>query len=131
MKAIELDMIEAITAGRDFIKSNTYVEWLPLANQSPSAMHDPGKVARVYLHGNLIGEYNPGAGVLAVTDAGWQSNVTKSRINALLLMFDADRVLKQVEGTWYMVHFVDRGQGIQRIEWPGVDQLTLADKLSR
>ena len=37
----------------------------------------------VYLHGNHIATYNYADKELALFDGGWQSNTTKSRLNAL------------------------------------------------
>lgn len=39
-------------------------------------------VAFVFLHGNLISEI--GEGFIKLHDGGWQSNTTKSRLNAIL-----------------------------------------------
>ena len=39
-------------------------------------------VAFVFLHGNLIAEI--GEGFIKLLDGGWQSNTTKSRLNAIL-----------------------------------------------
>lgn len=36
---------------------------------------------KLYLHGNLIAKKENGA--LFITNAGWQSNITKERLNAL------------------------------------------------
>ena len=38
----------------------------------------------VYLHGNHIATYNYDKKELSLFDGGWQSNTTKSRLNALL-----------------------------------------------
>ena len=40
------------------------------------------EVAFVFLHGNLIAEI--GEGFIKLHDGGWQSNTTKSRLNAIL-----------------------------------------------
>ena len=42
-------------------------------------------ISKVYLHGNLIAEIDDVS--LKLYDGGWQSNTTKSRLNALLSEF--------------------------------------------
>jgi len=69
MRKIESQMNAAITDGRDWHNSNTDVS------------HVDG-IAQVRLHGNLIAEV--GADFIKLYDGGWQSNTTKSRLNALL-----------------------------------------------
>ena len=69
MRKIESQMNDAIAAGRNWSSSNTSVQ-----------MND--EVATVYLHGNKIAEI--GEGFITLFDGGWQSNTTKSRLNAIL-----------------------------------------------
>ena len=69
MRKIEAQMNDAIAAGRNWSSSNTSVQ-----------MTD--EVACVYLHGNKIAEV--GEGFIRLFDGGWQSNTTKSRLNAIL-----------------------------------------------
>ena len=61
MRKIERQMNSAINNRRDWSSSNTRVEY-----------EQGNCISRVYLHGNKI------------ADGGWQSNTTKSRLNALL-----------------------------------------------
>ena len=70
MRKIETEMNAAIAEGRDWSKANTSVQ-----------MTD--EVACVYLHGNKIAEI--GEGFITLFDGGWQSNTTKSRLNAILV----------------------------------------------
>ena len=69
MRKIETLMNAAITNGRNFSSGNTTVT------------HEDG-VAIVTLHGNKIAEV--GDGFVTLFDGGWQSNTTKSRLNAIL-----------------------------------------------
>ena len=69
MRKIERLMNAAITAGKDFKLDNTEVV---------SCSH----VSDVYLHGNLIARI--GETWIELFDGGWQSNTTKSRLNAIL-----------------------------------------------
>ena len=69
MRKIERLMNAAITAGKDFKLANTEVV---------SCSH----VSDVFLHGNLIARI--GETWIELFDGGWQSNTTKSRLNAIL-----------------------------------------------
>lgn len=69
MRKIERLMNAAITAGKDFRSANTNV-----------VMADG--IAVVLLHGNKIAEV--GDNFVRLFDGGWQSNTTKSRLNAIL-----------------------------------------------
>ena len=70
MRKIEQQMNKAITDGKHFWRSgNTTVQTI-------------NGVAIVWLHGNKIAEI--GEGWIKLMDGGWQSNTTKSRLNAIL-----------------------------------------------
>ena len=69
MRKIESQMNTAISENRDWQSGNTSVN------------HCDG-VAIVRLHGNLIAEV--GDNFVRLFDGGWQSNTTKSRLNAIL-----------------------------------------------
>ena len=69
MRKIETLMNKAIENGNDWSLANTRVETF-------------GDIAHVYLHGNLISKI--GEGWIQLFDGGWQSNTTKSRLNAIL-----------------------------------------------
>jgi len=67
-------MNTAIHNNTDFKSSNTRVIYSPIRNTS-----------EVYLHNNLIAIVTDDD--LQVFDGGWQSNTTKSRLNALINEF--------------------------------------------
>lgn len=69
MRKIERLMNQAITQEKDFTLDNTHV-----ANKDG--------VSFVFLHGNCIAQI--GDTWLRLFDGGWQSNTTKSRLNAIL-----------------------------------------------
>lgn len=69
MRKIETQMNKAITAGDNWKSGNTEVQTF-------------NEVAHVWLHGNKIAEI--GEGWIKLMDGGWQSNTTKSRLNAIL-----------------------------------------------
>jgi len=68
-RKIEIAMNAAVQSGNDWSKANTTVS------------HHEG-VAVVRLHGNKIAEI--GEDFITLFDGGWQSNTTKSRLNALM-----------------------------------------------
>ena len=69
MRKIETQMNNAISEGTDWRTANTRVETVD-------------GVSFVYLHNNLIAEVDDDS--MKLYDGGWQSNTTKSRLNAIL-----------------------------------------------
>ena len=69
MRVIEQRMNAAILGQRDWKSGNTMVVSL-------------NGVSHVFLHGNKIAEV--GDNFIVLMDGGWQSNTTKSRLNAIL-----------------------------------------------
>jgi hypothetical protein len=69
MRVIEREMNAAITEQREWKKDNTMVT-------------NNNGVSFVFLHGNLIAEV--GENFVKLHDGGWQTNTTKSRLNAIL-----------------------------------------------
>ena len=70
MRKIEREMNTAIAERRDWRKDNTRVVYSPVRD-----------TVEVYLHNNLIAIITEGA--IQIFDGGWQSNTTKSRLNAI------------------------------------------------
>ena len=75
MRQIEKNMNNAIKSKKNWAGSNTSV-----ITENDSAY---GLESKVYLHGNHIATYNHSLKELELHDGGWQSNTTKSRLNAL------------------------------------------------
>ena len=75
MRLIERQMIDAIRQGKDWRKDNTKV--VQFYNDK-----DYPVVTSVFLHDNKIAEID--ASTVQIFDGGWQSNTTKSRLNALI-----------------------------------------------
>jgi hypothetical protein len=71
MRKIESQMNAAITNKVDWASANTRVEY-----------EQGNCISRVYLHGNKIAEV--GDNFVRLFDGGFQSNTTKSRLNAIL-----------------------------------------------
>ena len=71
MRLIEQQMCRAVINKNDWRKDNTEVLYSPSRD-----------VSCVYLHKNLIATIDNNS--VEVYDGGWQSNTTKSRLNALI-----------------------------------------------
>ena len=70
MRKIEKQMNAAIANNKDWQSANTSVQVLENGDSA------------VYLHGNHIATV--GENFVQIFDGGWQSNTTKSRLNAIL-----------------------------------------------
>ena len=71
MRKIEAQMNAAISNNKNWQSGNTSVTFDPETG-----------VSQVFLHGNHIADV--GDNFLRLFDGGWQSNTTKSRLNAIL-----------------------------------------------
>ena len=76
MRKIETQMNNAIKSKKNWAGSNTSV----ITEDDGGTI---GAESKVYLHGNHIATYNHSLKELELYDGGWQSNTTKSRLNAL------------------------------------------------
>ena len=92
MRKIESLMVQAIKDGRDWKSSNTEVITSPA-------------VAHVYLHDNLIAKYNYCNETLSISNAGWRTNTTKSRLNAIINEFldGTKNGVYQKDHCWYVI----------------------------
>ena len=91
MRKIERQMLQAInTPGQDFTSSNTKVRW-----QGDS-------YTEVLLHDNLIASINWATNCMAISDAGWQTTTTKSRLNALLAGLGNRGRIFQKDFVWHL-----------------------------
>ena len=92
MRKIESQMIAAINADKNWSSGNTQV----VTNDG---------VSTVYLHGNKIAMIDDTS--MTIFDGGWQSNTTKSRLNALCSAFCiAGEGVFQKDFLWYVRKFV-------------------------
>jgi hypothetical protein len=88
MRKIESQMIAAIKAGKDLKVANTEVIACP-------------NVVDVFLHGNLIARI--GETWIELFDGGWQTQTTKSRLNAILSAFRLPHEgIFQRKGKWFV-----------------------------
>ena len=61
--------------------------------------------SKVFLHGNHIATYNYANKELSLYDGGWQSNTTKSRLNALCYELATGFSVFQKNWDWYVSDF--------------------------
>lgn len=105
MRKVEARMIQAI---RDLIgKADHDGTYLTCGNTTVSQHHHgiphtPGyqRIISVRLHGNEIAAIRPGEDTLWVSDCGWQTVTTKSRLNALIDAFTHHYGITQRNGQW-------------------------------
>ena len=94
MRKIEQQMIQAIKDNKDWKSANTRVEYYPDSSSSC-----------VYLHGNHIATITDTD--VTLYDGGWQSNTTKSRLNAICNTFCVDgEGIFQKNFEWFIHKFV-------------------------
>ena len=90
MRKIESQMCAAVQSNIDWKSGNTEVTIDKETNTSS-----------VYLHGNLIATVTDND--MTIYDGGWQSNTTKSRLNALCSEFCvAGEGVFQKDFTWFV-----------------------------
>ena len=97
MRKIEQQMCQAIQNNKNWAGSNTSVI-------------TEDNVSKVYLHGNHIATVDDDT--MTIFDGGWQSNTTKSRLNALCDEFCvAGEGVFQKDFAWYVRLFVGAVNG--------------------
>jgi len=98
MRKIERLMNTAISACKSWKSANTEV------------VTETDGISVVYLHGNRIAEI--GDDFIRLFDGGWQSNTTKSRLNAILSAHGAGESIFQKNWEW----FINTAQGVVEFE---------------
>ena len=91
MRKIEQQMNRAIRFGQNFTSANTTVTHTATG-------------AQVYLHGNHIATVKQNSDVI-LFDGGWQSNTTKSRLNAICYEFCTGFRVLQKNWEWFVSDF--------------------------
>ena len=94
MRIIEKNMNRAIRGQRNWASGNTTV-----------FTTDNGLESTVYLHGNHIATFDHVHQNLYIFDGGWQSNTTKSRLNALCYEFATGYRVFQKNWDWFVADF--------------------------
>ena len=92
MRQIEKNMNSAIWSKKNWAGSNTTVI-------------TEDNISTVMLHGNHIATYYHDTKELALFDGGWQSNTTKSRLNALCAEFAMGFGVFQKNWEWFVSDF--------------------------
>ena len=92
MRKIETQMNNAIKSQKNWAGSNTTVI-------------TEDDISTVMLHGNHIATYYHDTKELALFDGGWQSNTTKSRLNALCYEFATGFGVFQKNWEWFVSDF--------------------------
>ena len=83
--------------------------FLPFSSGNTTVVQHRNEM-EVFLHGNHIATVCKISMDLRIFDGGWQSNTTKSRLNALLDEFGGgDRVI-QKDFTWYLGSNLDNSR---------------------
>ncbi len=100
MRKIEMMMNSAIRYRKNFSSGNTTVRCFKNRNGITTDVD-------VYLHGNHIASLDTATNALTIKDGGWQSNTTKSRLNALLDEFVPSMRIFQNDWTWYISDSLD------------------------
>jgi len=94
MRLIEQQMNDAISNNQNWQKDNTSVSYDPETNESI-----------VRLHGNTIAVV--GDDFVQIFDGGYQSNTTKSRLNAILQVHGIKgESVYQRAGNWFIDKFI-------------------------
>ena len=88
MKKIDQDAARAFAMGENFSRSNTQVHVYP-------------GYTEMTLHGNKIAERIPGKDYISLSNAGWQTSTTKSRLNAILAQYGKVRIY-QTKFEWFI-----------------------------
>ena len=92
MRKIETQMNNAIKSQTNWAGSNTTVI-------------TEDNISTVMLHGNHIATYYHDKKELSLFDGGWQSNTTKSRLNALCYEFATGFGVFQKNWEWFVSDF--------------------------
>ena len=93
MRKIESQMCQAVQSNKNWSSGNTTV-----------TIDEETNTSSVYLHGNLIATVTDND--MTIYDGGWQSNTTKSRLNALCDTFCiAGEGVFQKDFAWYVRKF--------------------------
>jgi hypothetical protein len=100
MRSIETAMNRAIRYEQDWRKDNTEVE---VIHHGIHGTFSYEKEIVVKLHGNKIARIFPSTRRMILSSCGWQTNTTKSRLNAILsgLNFFGGRVYQE-DFDWYI-----------------------------
>lgn len=95
MRKITKQSATALIAGQTFKSANTEVLHKAILRNGKFPMGDHFTVLE--LHGNEIAAIDSRDGSLWITNSGWQTNITKERLNGINGVS-----ISQVKGMWYL-----------------------------
>ena len=98
MRVIESQMLTAIANRQDWHKDNTAV-----------ILCSDNTTLKVELYGNVIAVIDLSAQTIRLSDGGWRSTTTKSRLNALCSHFGLPQIYQR-KSVWYQGSFEWEGQ---------------------
>ena len=101
MRQIETNMNKAIRSKKNFSSGNTTVQTSTFFNSKDVYSEE----SKVFLHGNHIATYDHVNKELSLFDGGWQSNTTKSRLNALCYELATGFSVFQKNWEWFVSDF--------------------------
>ena len=104
MRKLETRMNNAIRGRKNFSSGNTTVKTCSFFDTEGVY----GEESKVFLHGNHIATYDHVNKELSLYDGGWQSNTTKSRLNALCYEFATGFGVFQKNWNWYVGDFQNK-----------------------
>ena len=90
MRVIEKQMVNAAMAQK-----------IKFRNNNTEVMTEAG-LTKVLLHGNTIAEIDWAGKLIFISNCGWETPTTKSRLNALLGAVKPGTGLYQKKGQWYL-----------------------------
>lgn len=88
MRVIERKMVEAVKSRK------------PMRGKNTAVVHD-AETTTVFLHHNPIARFDWTDNTVEVSNCGWSTVTTKSRLNALLRVF-SNTGIHQHKWVWYM-----------------------------
>tara|TARA_B100001093_G_scaffold381146_1_gene366654 strand:+ start:1041 stop:1418 length:378 start_codon:yes stop_codon:yes gene_type:complete len=91
MRKIETLMNGAISTKCDWSNTNTSVEY-----------HSSENLSEVRLHGHLIAWYRHDDNTVGISSCGYETNTTKSRLNAILSTFYSGVGIFQKNWNWFI-----------------------------
>ena len=91
MRQITIEATQAFYNWVNYNKSNTKITF-------------ENNKSKMFLHWNLIAEYNFTLAKLWISTAWWYTNTTKERLNWLL----NDYKIKQLKGEWFLVNWDEK-----------------------
>jgi hypothetical protein len=129
MRLIEARMIDAIRyliGAADYDGCKLSCNNTTVSQHHHGIAHTPGyqRIISIRLHGNEIAAIRPIEGTVWVSDCGWQTNTTKSRLNVLisaLTKHGHDSGISQKNGEWLQI----TPTGAQ-YKWKGQDVFPLS-----